>query len=78
MSRRKVRARPEDFMQYSLGDMFVGYEAHARLSELYKDGYVIARYRKEVDPTFKPVTRWQFLMKVYLITDKGIDEVNPK
>lgn len=33
---QKIWWLPQDFMQYSMGELFVGYEASARLSELAK------------------------------------------
>lgn len=55
----------KDFMQPNLGELFVGYEATARLSELAKKGMVdtkqVGRFRavkyrsepKEIEPKYK-------------------------
>lgn len=58
---------PPDFMRPDLGDLFVGYEASARLSELAKNrpdliwtkrqGKYLARCLRKADPDYLPQQR---------------------
>ena len=65
---------PQDFMQPNLGDLFVGYEASARLSELAKD-YPDMIQTLPAGKYKKRRIRWETISEWYYGIDKSLREV---